>query len=44
MPKRIERQIQREYEKKGKSPKQAKVIAYKILNKKGLLRKGGKRG
>lgn len=44
MPKKIERKIEREYEKKGKSPKQAKTIAYKIMNKQGLLhRKKGKR-
>ena len=37
MPKKIERKIEREYEKKGKTPKQAKTIAYKIMNKEGLL-------
>jgi len=40
MPKWIEYKIEREYEKKGKSPKKAKEIAFKIMNKKGLLRRG----
>lgn len=39
MPKWLEEKIKREYEKKGKTPKQAKRIAYKTLNKKGLLRR-----
>jgi hypothetical protein len=39
MPKKIERKIEREYERKGKTPKQAKIIAYKTMNKQGLLRK-----
>jgi len=39
MPKWLERKIEREYEKKGKSAKVAKRIAYKTLNKKGLLRR-----
>lgn len=39
MPKKVEKKIIREYEKKGKSPKQAKTIAYKIMNKEGLLHK-----
>lgn len=45
MPKKIEKKIEKFYEKKGKSPKQAKTIAYKIMNKEGLLRKrkGGKK-
>ncbi len=42
MPKWLEEKIEREYERKGKSHKQAKVIAYKTLNKLGKLHK--KRG
>lgn len=40
MPKKIERAIQRQYQKKGKSAKEAKTIAYKIMNKKGLMKRG----
>ena len=44
MPKKIEKKIEKFYEKKGKSPKQAKTIAYKVMNKEGLLhRKKGKK-
>jgi hypothetical protein len=43
MPKWLEHKITLEYEKKGKSPKVAKRIAYATLNKRGLLRKGRKR-
>jgi len=39
MPKRIERKIERYYERRGYSPKKSKVIAYKIMNKEGLPRK-----
>jgi hypothetical protein len=39
MPKKVERKIQRFYERKGKSPKQARIISYKIMNKEGLLHK-----
>ncbi len=39
MPKWLELKIEREYERKGKTAKQAKVIAYKTLNKNGLLHK-----
>lgn len=36
MPKKIERKIEREYEKKGYSPKHAKSIAYATMIKKGI--------
>ncbi len=39
MPRRIEKKIQAEYIKKGKSPKAARRIAFATMNKKGLLRK-----
>jgi len=45
MPKKVERKIERYYEKRGYSSKKSKAIAYKIMNKEGLLRrkKGRKR-
>ena len=44
MPKRIERKIEREYERKGYSKKRATRIAYATMNKRGLLHRKGKRG
>ena len=38
MPKKLIRKIEREYEGKGKSKKQAERIAYATLNKEGLLK------
>lgn len=43
MPKRIERKIEREYERKGYSPKRAKSIAFATMVKKGIWKPGGKR-
>lgn len=45
MPKKVERKIEREYERKGYSPKRAKSIAYATMVKKGLWKprkKGGR--
>lgn len=39
MPKKIERKIEDEYEKKGYSRKKATKIAYATMNKEGLLKK-----
>lgn len=36
MPKKLERKIEREYERKGYSPKKAKSIAFATMVKKGL--------
>lgn len=45
MPKRIERKIEREYERSGYSVKRSRGIAFATMNKLGLLRhhKGGKK-
>ncbi len=40
MPRKIEKAIEREYEKKGFSPKKAKSIAFATMRKKGLLKRG----
>jgi len=37
MPRKLIKKIEQEYEAKGKTPKEAKRIAYATANKKGLL-------
>ena len=44
MPKKIERKITREYEKRGYSPKRAKSIAIATMVKRGLWHPGKKKG
>jgi len=43
MPKKVIKKIEQEYENKGKTPAQAKRIAYATLNKQGLLERGKKK-
>lgn len=38
MPRKMLKKIEEEYEKKGKTPKVAKRIAYATANKEGLLK------
>jgi hypothetical protein len=38
MPEKLIKKIEKEYEKKGKTSKTAKRIAYATLNKEGLLK------